>query len=246
MQDPPKPFLQHLSELRLTLLAVLAAWAAGMGLILPFAPRLFAVLCHPLNGVTSHPEDFLRSLEISGGFSIAIQIVLWGGLLVSAPLITVLLARFVLPALTPLERRAFAGALVAALGLFGLGVLLAYWVTLPVALRVLFGLHVWLGVRAEWTAVSYVGFAVKLMLLFGLAFEMPVALVALGYAGLVRSAALRAKRRHAVVAILILAMVLTPGPDVVSQVIMAGPMLVLYEACIWILRLVERRRTHAA
>ncbi|MDD5676371.1 MAG: twin-arginine translocase subunit TatC [Kiritimatiellae bacterium] len=242
IEDQPKPFLEHLADLRMTLLGCLAAWGIGMAIVMPFAPRLFTLLRAPLTQITEHPEQFLRSLEITGGFSIALQIVLWGGLLVSAPFITFLLARFILPGLTRLERKALVGSLGFVAGLFILGVGIAYFITLPVALKIMFGLHDWLGIRAEWTAVSYVSFAVKLLLAFGLAFELPVVVVVLGYLGIVSAAFLRSKRRHAFVIILIIAMLLTPGPDVFSQLIMAVPMMLLYEACIWIVWMAERKK----
>ena len=242
-EDQPKPFLEHLADLRTTLLGCLAAWGVGMAIVMPFAPRLFTLLCAPLAKITEHPEQFLRSLEITGGFSIAMQIVLWGGLLISVPFITFLLARFILPGLTRLERKVIVGSLGFVIALFILGVGIAYFITLPVALKIMFGLHAWLGIRAEWTAVSYIAFAVKLLLAFGLAFELPIVVVVLGYLGIVSAAFLRSKRRHAIVIILILTMVLTPGPDVFSQIIMAVPMILLYETCIWIIWLAERKRT---
>jgi sec-independent protein translocase protein TatC len=243
IEDQPKPFLEHLADLRMTLLGCLAAWGIGMAIVMPLAPCLFTILRMPLAKITEHPEQFLRSLEITGGFSIAMQIVLWGGLLISAPIIMLLLARFVLPGLTRLERKVILGSLGFVVGLFILGVGIGYFVTLPVALKIMFGLHAWLGIRAEWTAASYVSFAVKLLLAFGLVFELPVVVVALGYLGIVSAAFLRSKRRHAIVIILILAAVLTPGPDVFSQIVMAIPMILLYEACIWIIWLAERKRT---
>ncbi|MFH1476945.1 MAG: twin-arginine translocase subunit TatC [Verrucomicrobiota bacterium] len=243
--DQPKPFLEHLADLRATLLECLAVWGIGMAVVMPFAPRLFTLLRAPLAKITENPEQFLRSIEITGGFAIALQIVLWGGLLVSAPFITFFLARFVLPGLTHLERKVIARALGFVAALFILGVGMAYFITLPVALKIMLRLHAWLGIRAEWTAVSYVTFAVKLLLAFGLAFELPVIVVVLGYLGFVSAAFLRSKRRHAVVIILILAMLLTPGPDIFSQIVMAVPMLLLYEACIWIVWLRERQKRDA-
>ncbi|MBU4366870.1 MAG: twin-arginine translocase subunit TatC [Verrucomicrobia bacterium] len=243
IKDQPKPFLEHLADLRATLLGCLAAWGIGMAIVMPFTPRLFTLLRAPLAKITEHPEQFLRSLEITGGFSIALQIILWGGLLVSAPFITFLIARFVLPGLTCRERKVIVGSLGFVIALFSLGVGIAYFITLPVALKIMFGLHTWLGIRAEWTAVNYVAFAVKLLMAFGLAFELPVIVVVLGYLGIVSAAFLRSKRRHVIVIILILAMLLTPGPDIFSQIVMAVPMLLLYEACIWIVWLAERKRT---
>jgi sec-independent protein translocase protein TatC len=82
----------------------------------------------------------------------------------------------------------------------------------------------------------------QLLLLFGLAFELPVVIVSLGYFQVISSSFLRSKRRHAIVVILILAAALTPGPDVFSQIIMAIPMIILYELCVWIVWLFEKRR----
>ncbi|MBI2441240.1 MAG: twin-arginine translocase subunit TatC, partial [Lentisphaerae bacterium] len=88
----------------------------------------------------------------------------------------------------------------------------------------------------------YVSFAVKLLLAFGVAFEFPVVIVALGRLGVVSAAFLRGKRRHAIVITLVVAMLLTPGPDVFSQAVMAAPMMLLYEGCIWIIRLAEKKK----
>lgn len=244
-RDRPKPFLEHLEELRRTLIGSVVALALGMAIALPLTPRLFQLLRAPLAQVTDHPEQFLRSLEITGGFAIALQMIFWTGLLFSAPVIILLIVRFVFPGLTRPERRAVLGASGFGLILFSGGVVLGYLITLPVALRVMLGLHQWLGIQAEWTATSYVSFAVQLLLAFGLAFELPVVLMILGYLGLVSSALLLRFWRQAVVGILILAMVLTPGPDIFSQVVMAVPMLLLYGFCIVSIRLFERRRGQA-
>jgi sec-independent protein translocase protein TatC len=240
--DKPKPFLQHLEELRWTIIWCLSSVIAGMLVCLPFIRLVFKALCAPLAKVSSPPDFFLRSLEITGAFSIAFQIVLWGGLIISAPVCLVLMARFVFPGLTMLERKMARIWIVLALLFFVFGVALGYFITLPIALKIFFALHGWLGITAEWTAPNYISFCMRLLLLFGLAFEMPLIVMVLGYFGLITSAFLRRYRRHAVVAILILAMVLTPGPDVISQIIMTIPMLLLYELCIWTIRTFEGRK----
>lgn len=246
LADAPKPFLSHLEELRWTLARCLAALALGMLACLPAAPRIFKWLCAPLAGVTERPDLFLRSLEITGAFSIALKIVFWSGLILSAPFLLFFIGSFVFPGLTARERRMARAAVAAGACLFIFGVGMGYFITLPIALRIFFGIHAWLGIQAEWTAPSYVAFSMQLLLLFGLAFEVPVVIAALGYCGVVSAADLAAKRRHAIVGILVLAMVLTPGPDVVSQLLMAIPMYVLYEACVLAIRFFERRRDTAS
>jgi sec-independent protein translocase protein TatC len=218
-----------------------AALLLGMLLAVMFVPQILALLRAPLSSVTDEPEMFLRSLEVTGAFVIALQLAFWSGLTLSAPFLALLLARFVFPGLTRRERRALSAACVLALCLFAVGALLAYYVVLPLALKVMFGLHARLGIRAEWTIVSYVAFACQLLIAFGLAFELPLFIAALGYIGLVRSAQLRQHRPHVIVAVMVLAAVLTP-PDVFSQVLLTIPMLALYEICILAVRLFERRR----
>lgn len=241
-RDHPKPFLQHLEELRWTILWSLAVLVVAMLICLPLAPVIFRWLCAPLSRITAHPEMFLRSLEITGAFSIALQLVVWSGVILSAPVILFLAGGFVFPGLTVQERKMVRVAGIFAIFLFILGVCLGYFMTLPIALKIFFSLHDWLGIQAEWTAPSYITFSMQLLLLFGLAFELPVVIMALGYFKVISSSFLRSKRRHAIVAILILAAALTPGPDVISQIIMAVPMYMLYELSVWVVWLFERRR----
>jgi len=122
---------------------------------------------------------------------------------------------------------------------------MGYFLTLPVALKVMIGLNAWMGVRPEWTVTSYVSFALQLLLAFGLVFELPILLLVLGRLGVVTSAQLREKRRHAIVGLFVVAMLLTP-PDVFSQLVMAVPLVVLYEVCIWLIRATERTRSPPA
>lgn len=240
--DNPKPFLEHLEELRWTILGGFIALALGMAIAAPLAPRMLKLLRAPLTAVTDNPDQFLQSLEITGGFSIALQIVFWCGLLLSAPFILIVIGRFVFPGLKWRERKAISIALIFAMILFVLGVALGYLIVLPVALRVMLGLHQWMGIQAWWTVTSYVAFAVQLLIAFGLAFELPMVLMVLGYLGIVSSTMLRKKRPYAIVVLLILAMVLTPGPDIFSQIILAVPLMLLYELCILAIRLFERKR----
>ena len=96
-----------------------------------------------------------------------------------------------------------------------------------------------LGVQAQWTLASYVTFTTQTLIAFGLAFEIPVVLLVLGRLGIITSAWLRHYRRHALVTALVVGAVLTP-PDVFSQMILAGPLILLYEACIWVVWSWER------
>ncbi len=240
IEDAPKPFLDHLEDLRKTLLHMAFSFAAAFVAAIPLAPRVFVLIRRPLDRVLGNPEPFLRSLEVGGAFSLAMRISFWTALIASSPLLIFFAARFIFPGLTRRERRLVSRALVAAGGLFVLGVTMGYALTLPLALRIMLSLHTWMGVRPEWIVASYVVFALQLLLAFGLVFELPVILVILGRLGVVRAAHLRQYRRHAIVLMFIVAAVLTP-PDVMTQLVMALPLVALYEVCIWIIASGERK-----
>lgn len=245
VSEHTKPFLEHLEDLRRTLLWSAGFLGLGIALAIPMAPYVLELLKVPVERNGLDPEQFLRVLRITGGFSIALRTVFWTGLLVGTPFILCAVGGFVFPGLTAREKRAVVGASGFAILLFGAGVLMGYVVTLPVALRVLLAINRWLGVTCEFVELAdYVAFVLKLLIAFGTAFELPVLILALGGLGVLHSRQLRAKRRHVIVGLLIVAMLLTP-PDPLTQLLMAVPMALLYEACIWTLWFVERRRRRA-
>ncbi len=234
-----KPFLEHLEDFRRVLIRSALAMAAGMIVALIFTPQILAALKQPLYGLVENPDAFLRSIEVAGAFTATLRIAFWSGLVLSAPLLVLIIGAYLVPALTPAERRAISGVGVLSLVLFIAGVWMGYRFTLPFALQAMFVLHGWIGVAAEWTLTSYVTFTTQLLIAFGLSFELPVVLLVLGRLGIISSSTLRTYRRHAVVGILTLAMVLTP-PDVFSQLLMGIPLILLYEACVWIIWSWER------
>ncbi len=237
-----KPILEHLDDLRRACFWALAALLAGMAVALRFAPALFRLIKAPLYGVVENPDTFLRNIDVTGGMSVAMQTIFWGGLLFSAPAILAAVAWFVFPGLTGRERRAVLGGMLFALVLFVCGVLMCYFAALKPALRIMLWFNEWLGFKVEYFLVtSYVGFVLKLLLSFGLTFELPVVLLILGHLGIITSAQLRRTRRHAIVLILVLAMVITPTQDPFSQLLLAIPLIMLHEICIWLVWARERR-----
>jgi sec-independent protein translocase protein TatC len=238
--ETAKPFLQHLDDLRKALIWSAVAVFIGMGVAGAFAPLFFKILKRPLIGVVSDPDSFIRTLDVTGGLSVAMQTIVWGGLLFSAPVILFSICWFVFPGLTRRERRALLGGLLFAAFLFIAGVTLCYFLALGPALAMMLWLNDWLGIRVDYfTVTSYIGFVLKLMLSFGLTFELPVILLILGQLGIINSGQLRDKRRHAIISILILAAIITPTQDPFSLLILAGPLIALYELCIWLIWLRE-------
>ncbi|MDR2849599.1 MAG: twin-arginine translocase subunit TatC [Verrucomicrobiota bacterium] len=236
--DPPRPFLEHLIELRDCMLHCAAAWVLCTIVVVPFAPRITKWLLAPA-GLS---KDMVQGLEWSAGITILLKIMLWGGTVLSLPFLLFFILRFVFPGLKRGERTIIVFSLAASTVLFGIGVWLAYAQTLQIALQVFQKINEWVGIKVDIVRMDeHVGIVIKMILAFGLALQLPLLLLVLGWIGIIPSAALKKQRRLAIVLIFILAMVLTP-PDPVSQIVMAVPMCILYELCIWVIRLRELAR----
>jgi len=235
-----KPFLDHLEDLRRTLLWCLAVLILGVLIAIPIAPDILDILKRPVAETGRNPADFLKIIDVMGGMAVAIRVVLWSGLLFSLPLIVCLVGSFVFPGLLANEKRTTIGAAVLAVLLFLTGVALGFSI-IPAALKAMFRVSEWMNAAPDFVRLpDYVSFVLKLLIAFGLMFELPIVVLALGAMGLVSSPQLREYRRYVIVGLFISAMLLTP-PDPFTQVLMAAPMTLLYEACIWILWLHEKR-----
>lgn len=242
--DEPKPFLDHLEELRWTLIACFVALGIGMVIAGCAAPQLLYLLTAPLRRLGYDPQTFLRSLQVAGGFFVILRVAAWGGLLLSTPAMIYFAARFVFPGLTGREKRLLTQASGAAVLLFAGGVCLGYFVCMPIALRMMLGFHEWIDIAPEWTINDYVAFTVQMLIGFGLAFELPLVVLVLGKLGIVSSDQLRRSRKYVVIGCLVIGMLLTPS-DIASQLIMAVPLYLLYELCIRVLWLDERASRRA-
>ncbi|NKB25097.1 MAG: twin-arginine translocase subunit TatC [Kiritimatiellae bacterium] len=240
--DPvSKPFLEHLEDLRRTLFCCLIVLGIGVLVALPLTPFILNLLKRPLVGLVENIDQFLLSIEVAGAISVAFRISFWGGLLLSSPFLLFFLGSFIFPGLKTHERKIVLQASAVATLLFFIGVAMGYFITLPVALKVMFQLHEWIGVQMLPRVTNYVAFTTQLLIGFGFAFEMPVVVIILGRLGVLKSRQLRSKRRHVMVGLLIVAMLLTP-PDIFTQLIMAIPLIILYEICIWVLWTTEKRK----
>lgn len=246
MSDPPqadpaaKPFLDHLEELRWTFLKSGAALLVGMIVAGCFSPQLVQILTRPLAEIGYDPGEFLRSLKVGGAISVIIRVAGWGGLLLCLPFIVFFVGQFVMPGLHHNEKKILYRASAFSVVLFALGVLLGYFVCMPIALRFMLRAHDWIGAAPEWTINDYVAFSVQMLIGFGLAFQLPIVLLGLAKLGLVDTARLKAHRPHAIIACLVAGMFLTPS-DLLSMFVLAAPLYLLFELCIGILYLEERR-----
>jgi len=237
-----KPFLEHLEDLRKTILRVAVSLGVGMLLAIPAAPTVVMLLKSRLTVAGVDPDQFLKVMRVAGGLAIAMRVVFWTGLLLSTPFILIFIGNFVFPGLTSRERRVVLRSLGLAALLFVGGVCMGYFMTIPVAITFMLRVNDWLGVTCSFVELAdYVSFVLRLLIAFGLAFELPVVVLALGSVGIVNSSQLRDKRRHVIVALLVLSMLLTPQ-DPLTMILMALPLTVLYEMCIWAIWLQEKKR----
>ena len=226
------PFLDHVAELRKRLLFAFAALAVGTGASFAFTERLAEYLMRPVDGLTfvylSPPELFLAYVRIA----------ILAGLVLSSPVILFELWMFVRPGLVRRERRAILAGLFFGALFFAAGASFSFFVILPFTMK-FFLQYATDRIEAVFSFGEYVGFVSSLVLSFGAAFELPIVTAILAALGIVKGSTLAAARRYAVLLVFIAAAILTP-PDVVSQVLLALPMLVLFELSVIVAKRIER------
>lgn len=238
-QDEPKPFLSHLEDLRTALIKIAVALAAAMTLCFMFRTELAALIQHPLIAVDPSRASNLQSLGVADSFTISLELSLYGGLIVAFPFILFFLAEFILPALTPVEKRMLYPVAAVGFGLFLIGVAFCYFVVLPQTLEFFFQDAKSMSWQPTWTVREYYSFTTQFVIGFGLAFELPLVVLVLVKLGIVDYYLLSRTRSFAFVIIFILAAVITPTTDMITLVLMGGPMYALYEICIlisWFMR----------
>ena len=176
----------------------------------------------------------LINLSPVGGFVVALQVALYGGLVVAAPFLFYFIGQFVFPALKMKEKKYLYRGLTVGVALFMTGVCFCYFVLMPVALAASQQYSNWLGFSAtQWRAEDYMSFVCKFMLGMGLGFELPVVILTLVKIGILNYRFLSQARRYMIVINLVLGALLTT-PEVITQVLMALPLQLLYEISVWI------------
>ncbi|MEX2608201.1 MAG: twin-arginine translocase subunit TatC [Kiritimatiellia bacterium] len=241
-EETSMSILDHLEDLRKTILRSLMAVFVGMIICIPFIRHILAFLFEPLRTMGLDPNEFLKVPQVMGGFKVAISIVFWSGLMLASPFVVFFVARFIFPGLHSNEKRVIRSSSWAAVLLFFGGAAMGYFGTIHYALQnLIFTIHDWMGTSADWIFLTdYIAFVLKLIIGFGLAFQLPLVLLMAGYADLIGSGSLRANRRQVLVGLLIMAMILTP-PEPVSQIMMGATLYILYEGCILLIARHERK-----
>ena len=231
--------LSHLNELRSRIIKSLLFVAVGFGVAFNFADQILAFLIMPLKAVLP-PGQKLIFTGLPDGFLVTLKIGLWGGVFLSAPLWLYQLWAFVAPGLYRSERKKVSGLTVSGTLLLFAGAAFGYVLVLPLAFKFFVGFSSDL-LMALPDLKSYFSLAMSLLLAFGLVFQLPLVILFLAGLGLVSSSLLIKGRKYAILLIFIIAAVLTP-PDVLSQILMAIPMLGLYELSIKLVARNERKK----
>jgi sec-independent protein translocase protein TatC len=240
-EDEAKPFLDHLADLRVMLIRMAVVLVVAMVGAFFFRDLLAAVIQRPLVAVDPSRASSIQSLGVADSMTVSLQLAFYAGLVLSFPVLIFLLARFLFPALKPAERRLLLPVAAFGLFLFLSGVLFAYLVVLPGTLEFFFRDAKAMHWTPNWNVREYYSFTTQFLIAFGVAFEMPMVVLALVKLGVLTAEKLRKTRSVAIIVIFTVAAFVTPSPDLVTYLLMGGPMVVLYEACIWLARWVEPR-----
>ena len=230
VDDATMSLLEHLEELRSRIIVI--AFSIVVGGIIGFL--LSEPIIEILRAALPEGQDTLIAISVGESLAVRLRVALYVGLAISVPVILYHLWRFVTPGLTRTERRLIWPMLIASALLFALGIGLGYFV-IPYALSFLLGLAL-PGVETQLRLSEYISFVSTVMLAFGLAFQVPVLLLLLARVGILNYRFLSTRRRWAVLAIVLFAIVATPGGDPLSSIILSLVMYALFEGTLQLIR----------
>ena len=248
MDNTKMPLLDHLIELRTRLMWSLASILLLFIVIFPFSENVYQVLVQPLADIFEELGGQRRLIftALHEAFFTYIKLSLITALFIAFPFISMQFWMFVAPGLYKNEKKALAPFLVATPVLFFLGGAMVYFIVMPWAYEFLLAFELeggpnTLPIVSEPKVNEYLSLSINLIFAFGICFELPVVLTLLGRIGIISSKGMAEKRKYAILISFIVAAIITP-PDVISQIMLASVLIILYEISIFSVRLIEKGR----
>lgn len=244
IDESQAPLLDHLIELRNRLVRCVLTLAVAFAVCFAFADDIFGFLVRPLTDAFPAGEGKLIYTKLYEAFFVELKVSLFAAFFVSFPVLANQMWAFVAPGLYAKEKKAFLPFLLATPVLFVSGAALAYYVVMPTAFRFFLdfeGTRGGLQMEALPGTGDYLSLVMQFILAFGISFLLPVLMLLLNRAGIVSRAQLVLARRYVIVGVFIIAAVVTP-PDVISQLMLAVPLMLLFESALLIMRFTEAKR----
>ena len=246
-EEKRMPLLDHLVELRSRLIYSFAAFIAAFFICYAFAEPIFAFLVEPLANLTEgEPGRRMIYTALHEAFFTYLKVAFFAAACLAFPIISMQIWSFIAPGLYKDEKTAFLPFLAATPVLFTIGAAMVYYLVIPLAWKFFLGFEHpgedgSLPLVLEPKVDQYLSLVMRLIFAFGVCFELPVLIILLAKVGMVTSTGLAKKRKYAILIAFVVAAVLTP-PDVISQVLLAIPVAILYEISIIGARIIEKKR----
>jgi sec-independent protein translocase protein TatC len=238
MDEKKLPLTSHLQELRKRLILSFIAIGVGFALCYTFADSIFNILASPLMKMMPKGGSLIF-ISVAEAFFTYMKVAFIAGIIVTSPFVLYQIWAFVAPGLYQKEKKYVIPFVLGGSFFFALGILFGYFVAIPIGFKFLLG-YATDFIKPMPSMKEYLSFSIKFLLAFGLVFEFPVVLVLLARIGVVDAKILARKRKYAILLIFIFAAVMTP-PDIISQVLMALPLMGLYELSILLSKILGKK-----